>query len=178
MKKAIVYARCSTDESRQDVEIQLVELRSYCERQGWEYDEVSEYASGSKSIPEKLSLVLEAVFRRKYDVMIVHSMDRFSRLVPSTTEKLLNQIVESNCRFISMQENLDSDNKMLWYSMKGMWLYFSNLYSVKLSEKVKLGMKRAAEKGKHCGRPKGAKDKKQRSKKGYYNKGLKSRLKL
>ena len=44
----------------------------------------------------------------------------------------------------------------------------NNLYSRNLSEKTKLGMERAREKGKQIGRPSGSKDKKQRSKKGYY----------
>ena len=174
--RAIIYARCSTDEKRQDVEVQLKQLREYCNRQGWEYDEVSEYGSGSKGIPEKLGQVIELIMQRNYDAIVVHSMDRFSRLKPSITEQLLNQIVDCDCRFISIQENLDSDNKMVWYTMKGMWLYFANLYSVKLAEKIKLGMQRAKEKGQHCGRPKGSKDKKQRSKKGYYTRVRKLRV--
>ena len=40
--KAVIYARCSTDESKQDVEAQLKELRRYCEAYGWGYEEVSE----------------------------------------------------------------------------------------------------------------------------------------
>ena len=171
--KALIYARCSTDEKRQDVEVQLKQQREYCKGQGWEYDEVSEYGSGSKGVPPKLQQVMDLMPRRTYQVFIVHSMDRFSRLKPNLTEKMLNHIVDCDCRFISLQENLDSDNKMVWFSMKGMWLYFANLYSVKLSEKVKLGMIRAKEKGKHVGRPKGSKDRKVRSKKGYYNRKYK-----
>ncbi len=34
--KAVIYARCSTDESRQDVEVQLKELRRYAEAYGWQ----------------------------------------------------------------------------------------------------------------------------------------------
>lgn len=175
--KAIIYARCSTDESRQDVEVQLKQLRDYCERQGWEFDEVQEYGSGSKGIPPKLNEILELIVKRNYQVIVVHSMDRFSRLDPRTTEKLLNNIIDCECRFISIQENLDSDNKMMWFSMKGLWLYFANLYSKKLSDKVKLGMKRAKELGKPIGRPKGSKDKRIRSKKGYYNRKRKIDLK-
>ena len=37
--KAAIYARCSTDESRQDVATQLSELRRYCEACGWAYGE-------------------------------------------------------------------------------------------------------------------------------------------
>jgi len=171
--KALIYARCSTDETRQDVEIQLEELRKYCKRQGWEYEEVFEYGSGSKGTPPKLQEVLDRIAQRYYEVFIVHSLDRFSRQKPSVTEKMLNFIIDCKCRFISLQENLDSENKMSWYTMKGMWLYFANLYSVNLSKKVKLGMARAKEKGKHVGRPQGAKDKKPRSKKGYYNRKYK-----
>jgi len=175
-KKAIILSRCSTDERRQDTEVQLKQLREYCNRQGWEYDEVSYYGSASKGVPEKLQEVLDLITRRVYQIIIVHSMDRFSRLKPSVTEKMLNHIVDCGCRFISLQENLDSDNKMVWFTMKGMWLYFANMYSVKLSEKVKLGMARAKEKGKVIGRPKGSKDKKVRSKKGYYNRKYKFKV--
>ena len=79
---------------------------------------------------------------------------------------------------------------MLWYSFKGFLLYMNNLYSKNLSDKTKLGMERMndiiVKKGYYIskktgkkimarGRPVGSKDKKQRSKKGYF---LKAREKL
>lgn len=166
--RAIIYARCSTDENRQDVEVQLKQLRAFCERENWEYDEVWEYASGSKDKQTELKRVRDLIIKRVYQVILVHSLDRFSRQHPSVTEKMLNEIIDCKCRFISIQENLDSDNQMIWYVFKGMWSYFANQYSLNLSRKVKLGMERAREKGVHVGRPKGSNDKKQRSKKGYY----------
>jgi len=165
--KAIIYARCSTDEKKQDVEVQLKELREYCKNKNWKYDELSDYGSGYKGIPENLRKVLKLIEQGVYEVIIVHSLSRFSRQHPKTTEKLLN-FVTDRARFISMQENLDSNNEMLWYSFKGFLIYMNNLYSKNLSEKTKLGMQRAKEKGKQIGRPKGSKDKKIRSKKGYY----------
>jgi len=175
--RAIIYARCSTDESRQDVEVQLKQLREYCKTNNWEYDEVFEYSSGSKGIPPKLQQVLDLVTQRVYAVLVVHSLDRFSRMTPRVTEQMLNHITDCNCRFIAIAHNLDSDNEMTWYAFKGLFAYFSNMYSKQLSEKVKLGMIRAKEKGVHCGRPKGSIDKKQRSKKGYYNRTHKFKLK-
>lgn len=171
--RAIIYARCSTDESKQDVEVQLKQLRKYCEEQGWQYDEVSEYSSGFKGVPPKLQQVLNLISQRMYGVMIVHSLDRFSRLTPRITEQMLNHIVDSKCRFIALQHNLDSDNEMTWYAFKGLFAYFSNMYSQQLSEKIKLGMARAKEKGKPIGRPAGSKDKKLRNKKGYYKRTYK-----
>ena len=171
--KAIIITRCSTDETRQSVELQIKPCVEYCTKQGWDYDVVQYYGSASKKIPDKLQQVLDLIAQQKYEVIVVYSMDRFSRLHPRITEKMLNHITESKCRFISILENLDSDNLMMWYAMKGLWIYFANLYSVNLSVKVKEGMARAKEKGKPIGRPKGSKDRKQRTKKGYYNRKYK-----
>jgi len=165
--RALIYARCSTDERRQDVEVQLIELRNYCKAKGWAYDELSDYGSGYKGIPDNLRKALTLIREGHYQILIVHSLSRFSRQHPKTTEKLLN-FVTDRARFISMQENLDSSNEMLWYSFKGFLIYMNNLYSKNLSEKTKLGMENARRKGKQIGRPTGSKDKKVRSKKGYY----------
>ena len=171
--KAIIISRCSTDESRQDVSLQIKPCVEYCEKQGWTYEVLSYYGSGSKGIPPELQNILNKIAQRVYDVVVVYSIDRFSRQTPTLTEKMLNHITDCKCRFISIQENLDSDNPMIWFCFKGLWLYFANLYSVNLSKKVKLGMDKAKEKGIHCGRPKGSKDKKARAKKGYYNRKYK-----
>lgn len=173
IKKAIIICRCSTDETRQSVELQIKPCVEYCQKQNWSYDVVNYYGSASKGIPAELQSVLDLVAQRKYDAIVVYSMDRFSRLKPNITEKMLNHITDCKCRFISILENLDSDNPMIWYCFKGLWLYFANQYSLNLSEKVKQGMKRAKEKGVIIGRPKGSLDKRTRSKKGYYNRKYK-----
>ena len=176
---AIIYARCSTDESKQDVEVQLKELRAYCIKEGWKYNEVSEYSSGSKVVPEKLRDVLRLIREGHYDIMLVYSLDRFSRLHPSSTNKIMDFIVqECKCRFISLQEKIDSDNEIMWYVIRHLFHYFAWTYSKNLSEKVRLGMERAREKGSRIGRPAGVKDKKPRSKKGYYLKAKKNPLKF
>jgi DNA invertase Pin-like site-specific DNA recombinase len=174
--KAIILCRCSTDETRQDVELQIKPCKEYVEKQGWEYSIVDYYGSASKGIPDKLQQVLDLIAQKQYDVLIVYSMDRFSRLKPSITEKMLNHITDCKCRFISLQENLDSDNPMVWYCFKGLWIYFANQYSLNLSDKVKRGMALAKEEGQILGRPVGSKDKKQRANKGYLNRKYKFKL--
>lgn len=166
--KALIYARCSTDEKRQDVEIQLTELKDYCKRQGWDFEEVKEYGSGSKSVPDKLRDVLVKIKERKYDILLVYDLTRFSRLHPTTTSKMMDYVVENGCRFVSLQDNIDSNDEIKWLVIKPLFQYLAWVYSRNLSVKVKLGMQKAKEKGKHTGRPKGSKDKKIRSKKGYY----------
>ena len=166
--KAIILCRCSTDETMQDVELQIKPCKEYATKLGYEYDVVSYYGSASKGIPEELQRVLDLIAQKKYDAIIVYSMDRFSRLKPSITEKMLNHISDCKCRFLSIQENLDSDNPMVWYCFKGLWIYFANQFSLNLSDKVKKGMAKAKAEGRNVGRIKGAKDKRIRNKKGYY----------
>jgi len=167
--KAIIISRCSTDESRQDVQLQTEPCVEYCKKQGWDYDVVEYYGSASKGIPQELQNVLDLIAQRKYDILVVYSMDRFSRQHPRITEKMLNHITDCKCRFVSLQENLDSDNPMIWFCFKGIWLYFANQYSLNLSDKVKRGMEKAKREGKPIGRKIGSKDKKPRTKKGYFN---------
>lgn len=177
--KAIIYARCSTDESRQDVEVQLKELRAYCDKENWAYDEVFEYSSGSKHVPEKLRDILRLIKEGHYNIMLVYSLDRFSRLHPSSTNRMMDFIVqECKCRFISVQEKVDSENEINWFIIRHLFQYFAWTYSKNLSEKVKLGMNRAKQKGVRLGRPKGAKDGKPRSKKGYYLRTKKNPLRF
>ncbi len=150
--KALVYARCSTDESRQDVEVQLKELRRYCDQQGWQYDEVAEYGSGYKGDQPRLKEKLEEIRRGAYSVILVWSMDRFSREHPRKVDELLNRVVyDYHCRFISLGDGIDSADEMKWHIMRHMLTYFANVYSRRLSERVKGGIQRAKEKGTYRG---------------------------
>jgi len=150
--KVLIYARCSTDEAHQDVEVQLKELRRYCEHHSWSYNEVSEYGSGYKGDQPKLKEKLEQIKLGHYGVMLVWSMDRFSREHPRKVDELLNQIVyDYKCRFIAMADSIDSADEMKWHIMRHMLTYFANIYSRKLSERVKAGIARSKEKGAYRG---------------------------
>ena len=150
--KVLIYARCSTDEAHQDVEVQLKELRRYCEHQDWSYDEVSEYGSGYKGDQPKLKDKIEQIKLGHYQIMLVWSMDRFSREHPRKVDDLLNQIVyDYKCRFIAKADDIDSQNEIKWHIMRHMLTYFANVFSRKLSERVKGGIARAKEKGTYNG---------------------------
>src|SRR3989338_3686817 len=153
IKRAAIYARCSTDESRQDVELQLAELRRFCQAFGWEFDEYFDYGSGWKEGEQpKLQELLEKIKRKHYDALVVYSMCRLSRAHPSRVNRLLDSIVyEHGCRFIARQESVDSDNELVWNALKGLFSYFAFTFSRQLSERVKLGIKTKKEKGLYRG---------------------------
>ncbi len=150
--KAILYARCSTDENRQDVEVQLQELRRYATAHGWDFDEAQEYDSGFNSSQEKLQEVLEAIRRKRYGVLLVYSLDRFSRQMPSKTNRLLDEIVEqAGCRFISLADGIDSHDEIRWHILRPIMAYYANLFSRVLGEKIRAGIRRKKAKDEYEG---------------------------
>lgn len=152
----IIYSRCSTDEKRQDTEVQLGELRRYAQAYGWTYDEVSEYGSAFKGEQPKLQDVIEKIRLRRYSIILVYSLDRFSREHPQKTNALLDRIVyDYKCRFISLKEGIDSQNEMIWHVIRPLFSYFANVYSRQLSEKIRAGIQNKRNKGIYRGgRPK------------------------
>lgn len=156
IQKAAIYARCSTSEMRQDVDVQLAELRRYCQAYGWSWDEYSEYDSGFRGEQPKLKTLLEKIRRKEYGVLLVYSLDRFSRQHPSKVNSWLDQIVyQFGCRFVSVSEGLDSKDEMKWHVVRPLFSYFANVFSRNLSEKIKAGIRTKREKGAYRGgRPK------------------------
>ena len=148
----VIYSRCSTDEKRQDTEVQLAELRRYAQAYGWTYDEISEYGSAFKGDQPKLQEVIEKIRLRHYSIILVYSLDRFSREHPQKTNALLDRIVyEYKCRFISLKEGIDSENEMIWHVIRPLFSYFANVFSKQLSEKIKAGIQNKKNKGIYTG---------------------------
>jgi len=83
---------------------------------------------------------------------MVHSLDRFSRGHPQKVNALLDQVVyDFGCRFIAIQQSIDSNNPLIWNAIKPLFTYFANEFSRNLSEKIQLGIKRKKEKGQYKG---------------------------
>ena len=154
--KAVLYARCSTDEARQDVEVQLVELRRYAQAFGWSVDEVSEYDSGFKGEQPKLKTILEAIRRQQYQVFVCHSLDRFSRRSPHEVNAMIERLVHRDgCRFVSLVDRIDSADEISWHITRHVMQWIANRYSLMLSEKIRSGIAHKREQGVYRGgRPK------------------------
>jgi len=141
VKRCAIYARCSTDERRQDVEVQLAELRRYCEAFGWEHEAFAEYCSSYREEQPTLQELLSRIKRQEFDCLLVYSLDRLSRKAPSYTNRLLDELIEQQgVRFISKLEGIDSANELTWHVVRPIFAYFAHLFSRNLSEKIKAGI--------------------------------------
>jgi DNA invertase Pin-like site-specific DNA recombinase len=80
--RVAIYARVSTDDKGQDPENQLRQLRAWCERMRHVVvREYVEHESGGKGADyrRQLALLFSDAARREYDLLLVWSLDRFSR---------------------------------------------------------------------------------------------------
>jgi len=109
--RVAIYARVSTGE--QSVEMQLLDLRSYCEQRGLSiYQEYcDEGTSGTQDVREGLNTLLGDARKRKFDAVLCWRFDRFAR----STKHLITALEEFRhlgIDFISFQENIDTSSPL------------------------------------------------------------------
>jgi DNA invertase Pin-like site-specific DNA recombinase len=108
-KRVALYARVSTLNHGQDPEVQLHELRAYCERRGFQI--VGEYVdkgiSGSREQRPALDKLMAVCRKRLVDAVVVYRYDRFAR----SLRQLVNTLEEFRSLgidFISIHESVDT----------------------------------------------------------------------
>ena len=150
--KAAMYGRVSTHNG-QNPEMQLRELREYCQHRGWDvtgcYTDVG--VSGTKDSRPALNRLMADAHQRRFDAIVVWKLDRFGR----SLRHLLNSLAELEAlgvAFVSLRDNLDltTPTGRLMFQVIGAMAEFERSLIV---ERVKAGMRNARAKGKHIGRP-------------------------
>jgi DNA invertase Pin-like site-specific DNA recombinase len=150
--RVALYARVSTLDNGQDPEMQLRELREYCQRRGWtvsaEY--VDRGVSGSKESRPELNRMMAAAAKRQFDAVVVWRFDRFAR----STSHLLRALGEFDSlgiAFVSLTEAIDTSTpmgRMIFTVLAAVGELERNL----IVERVRCGMRNARAKGKVIGR--------------------------
>ena len=152
MSRAALYARVST-RNGQNPEMQLEELRAYCQRRGWEVaDEyVDQGISGAKEQRPALNRLLADCRKRLVDAVVVYRYDRFAR----SLRQLVNALEEFRVLgvdFISLHEGVDTStpNGRLVF---GIFASIAEFERELIRDRVRSGLASARAKGKHLGRP-------------------------
>jgi len=150
--RAAIYARCSTLNG-QNPEMQLSELRAFCERRGWpvggEY--VDAGVSGSKEHRPQLDRLLADCRRRRVDVVLVYRYDRFAR----SLRQLVNALEDFRSLgidFISLHEGVDTStpNGRLVF---GIFASIAEFERELIRDRVRSGLAAAKARGRRLGRP-------------------------
>lgn len=156
---AALYLRVSTTDKGQDTDNQLLQLREFCERQGWHiYQTYKDEESGRKGKRERggFSQLFEEAAKRKFDIVVFWSLDRFTREGIRKTIAYLQQLDSFGVRFKSYTEPLlDTDNELVAHIVIGVLSYFAQQEAVRISERTKAGLQRVQAQGQVLGRPDG-----------------------
>ncbi len=153
-----IYARVSTDDKGQDPENQLRHLREWCGRMGYPIEhEYVEHENGGKGVEyrKRLGAMFAGAARREFDLLLVWSLDRFSREGMAATVVHLQRLASHGVAFRSFtEEHLSTENELVRNILLATLSSLAKLEREKISQRTKAGLERARALGKVLGRPK------------------------
>lgn len=150
------YARCSTNESKQDIDRQKRELKALGVKQSNIY---FEYGSGTKADREQWLLLMNKVQRG--DTIISTEVSRITRSTKQLCD-IIDKAREIGLKLVIGSFVVDCTNDKLDAMTEGMLKMmgvFAEMERNIISERVKSGMANAREKGSQIGRPETTADK-------------------
>jgi DNA invertase Pin-like site-specific DNA recombinase len=146
-----IYARVSTKD--QSCELQLRDLRAYCEARGFiifrEY--IDQGVSGSKNSRPELDKLMADARKRKIDGVICWRFDRFARSCKHLL-LALEEFRELNVGFVSYMEIIDTTSA-LGRAIFTIVAAVAELEKDLIVERVQAGIDHARARGKRLGRP-------------------------
>jgi DNA invertase Pin-like site-specific DNA recombinase len=151
MKPAFIYARVSTADKEQNPEVQLRELREWCQYKKVPFVTYVDTMSGSKSARPQFQAMLADVRRGKASRVVVFRLARFAR----STRELVNWLDEFRALgvdFVSLHEAIDTSTpqgRLLYRILAALAEFELDI----IRENVRAGLENARAKGKRLGRP-------------------------
>ena len=159
VRKAVIYARVSTDE--QNPEHQIDVLKTYSTNQG--YDVVKVYVdtiSGTKDSRPNLNNLMFDMRKGLFDCVVIYKLDRLGRSLKHLIN-ICEEFYKKNIDLVCTSQNIDTSTasgKLLFHILGAVAEFESEL----ISERTKLGQRKAKNIGKR------GKDKKKRRVSGYH----------
>jgi len=155
--RCIIYARVSTED--QTVENQLRELKEYAARQNWIIvDIITDVASGCCTAAERTGLteVFNLARKKKFDVLLFWSLDRLSREGSRRTLEYLTKFDQYGIAYRSYSESYLDSLGPFSDAVIAILSALARQEKIRISERTRAGMARAAAAGKAIGRPRTA----------------------
>jgi len=172
-----LYCRVSKDNGSQTTENQELQLEQYANALDGEI--VYRYidrASGSNSKRDAFCQMLKDSDNRKFDLLLVWSIDRFSREGISNTLGYMDRLKRNKVAVKSLQESwMDTSNEGIAELLLAFMAWVAKNERGRMIERINAGLDRVRNQGKALGRPTGSKDKKRRRKSGYHQRWAKKK---
>ena len=145
---AAIYVPVTTPDEDQDT--QRAALRQYALRRGWKMLEYCERRGRAGTRPA-LGQMMYRVRRRKFDVVLVESVDCFARSLAELSENVA-RLHRERIRFLAVGENIDIDPEA-GRSFFDTLTVLAKAERNMITRNVRAGVARAQSEGVHCGRP-------------------------
>ena len=149
-----LYARVSTRDKGQDNEVQLAQLREFCQRHNWNI--VHEYldrASGKHGDRKEFRAMFAAASRREFDAVVTWALDRLSREGVAQTFEHIKTLLAYGVQYISYTEAHFRTTGPAGELMIAIAAWIAQQERIRLSERTKAGLERARRAGRIGGRP-------------------------
>jgi site-specific DNA recombinase len=149
--QAVIYARVSTEEQLggYSIEAQLDACRKVCRDRGWtiecEYVEPGESAKNFER-REKWQELMHTARARRFDVLVCHKIDRFSRATILDSLSALDELRSHKISFVSASEPIDFTTSHGELTLV-LFLWFARHYLINLSAEITKGRRKRAESG-------------------------------
>jgi DNA invertase Pin-like site-specific DNA recombinase len=152
--RVALYARISTNDGRQDTENQLVQLREYAARQGYQVvHEYIDHATGKHSDRDAFKQLFDGASKRMFDRVVVWALDRFTREGVFETFAHIRKLTGYGVQFESYTEAHFRTTGPAGELMLAIASWIACQERIRISDRTKAGLERAKRAGKHCGRP-------------------------
>ena len=153
--RCAIYVRVSTQDKGQDTDNQLHQLREYAARQQWNLVEVYEdHVSGKTGDREEFRRLFEDASKRRFDVVLVWALDRFTREGVFKTFDYIRRLTSHGAQFESYTEAHFRTTGRAGELMLAIAAWIAKQERTRIAERTRAGVERARRAGKHCGRPK------------------------
>lgn len=148
--KVAIYSRVSTEEQAKEglsVEAQIDKCKSFCDAREWEIFNIYKdagFSAGSLNRPA-LELLLRDAQEKKFDIILVYKIDRFSRKLKDLIT-ILEDLKIKNINFTSVTEQIDTTSAMgeAFFQIIGV---FAQLERGMVKERVQLSFDRKIQLG-------------------------------
>ena len=149
--KTAIYARVSTSNKGQDADNQVQVLEEYCQKMGYELVNIykDEVSGGTSDRPAFKRLFADAA-KRRFDLVLFWSLDRWSREGTRATIKTLEQLESYQVAYKSFTEQYIDSCGIFKDVVISLLSTLARQEKLRISERVKAGLSRSTKKG---GRP-------------------------
>ncbi|MBT3404919.1 recombinase family protein [archaeon] len=150
-----IYVRVSTEEQAKEglsVDAQIDKCQAFCKARGWEIYRVYKDAGFSAGKMERpaMELLLRDANEKKFQIILVYKIDRFSRKLKDLI-MVLEDLKQKNINFTSVTEQIDTTSAMgeAFFQIIGV---FAQLERGMVKERVKLAFERKIKLGESLNR--------------------------